>query len=340
MRDNNCLLKFVNIANVCIDLGHWPSHFKTSTTIIIPKPNKFAYDSPKLYWLIILLNTIGKLFKKMIGEWLQFHIISNNFIHQSQLGGLKQKSTTDASIVLTHTICSGWIKNFITSALAFNIAQFFPSLNHQLLPLILNKVGLDHKVFNFFKNYLVGRKTQYCQNDFISSSFNINVGVGQGSALSPILSALYLSPVFHSLEKHLKNLKIPISLISFVDDGLFVSQNNSILHSNVNLFCSDNIMSSLFSKFSLIIEHDKTDVFHSSRAHGAFNPPLLNLSSIRGPLCYGMLWTWTILFSFSFIFWLYRDFVFFFFSFGRWRGMWHRSHMTGHMMWCHKPKTW
>ena len=44
------------------------------------------------------------------------------------------------------------------------------------------------------------------------------------------------------------------------------------------------------------------------------------------------------LFSFSFIFWLYRDFVFFFFSFlfGWWRGTWHRSHMTCHMMWCHK----
>jgi len=129
-------------------------------------------------------------------------------------------------------------------------------------------VELDHKVSNFFKNYLVGRKTQYCWNNFISPSFNINVGVGQGSVLSPILSALYLSPVFHSLEKHLKNLKIPISLISFVDDGLFVSQNKYILYSNANLFCSYNIMSSLLSKFDLIIEYGKTDVFYFSRAYG------------------------------------------------------------------------
>ena len=48
------------------------------------------------------------------------------------------------------------------------------------------------------------------------------------------------------------------------------------------------------------------------------------------------------LFSFSFIFWLYRDFVFFFFffSFEWWRGMWHCSHMTCHMMWCHRPRRW
>ena len=163
---------------MCIDLGHWLSYFKTSTTVIIPKPNKSIYDSPKAYCPIILLNMIGKLFKKMIRERLQFHIIANNFVHQSQLGGLKQRSTTDAEVVLTHIIRSGWVKNLITSMLAFNIAQFFPSLNHQLLPFILNKAGLDCKVSNFFKNYLVGRKTKYCWNDFISPIFNINVGIG------------------------------------------------------------------------------------------------------------------------------------------------------------------
>jgi len=252
--------------------------------IIIPKPNKLAYNSPKSYWPIVLLNTIGKLFKKMIGEWLQFHTISNNFIHQSQLGRLKQRSTIDAGIALTHTIHSGWVKNLITSTLAFDISQFFPSLNHQLLSLILDKVGLDHKVSNFFKNYLVGQKTQYCWNNFTSSSFNINVGVGQGSALSLILSALYLSPIFYSLEKHLKNLKIPISLIYFVDNGLFVSQSKSILHLNTNIFCSYNIMSSLLSKFSLIIKYGKTEVFHFSRTHRVFNPPPLDLSPISGSI--------------------------------------------------------
>ena len=83
MRDNDCLLKFVNIANLCIELGHWLSHFKPSNTIVIPKPNKSTYDSPKSYRPIVLLNMIGKLFEKMIGEQLQFHTISNNFIHQS-----------------------------------------------------------------------------------------------------------------------------------------------------------------------------------------------------------------------------------------------------------------
>ena len=73
-----------------------------------------------------------------------------------------------------------------------------------------------------FSNYLVGKKTQYCWNNFTSLFFNIDIGVGQGSALSPILSALYIFSVFHILEKHLKNLKIPVSILSFIDNGLFI----------------------------------------------------------------------------------------------------------------------
>ena len=226
---------------------------------------------------------IEKLFEKMIGEHLQFHTISNKFIHQKQLGGFKQRSTIDTGVVLTHIIQSGWVKNLIMSTLAFDIAQFFPSLNHQLLPLILNKVDLVRKVSNFFRNYLVGRKTKYIWNDFISPSFDINIGVGQGSALLSILSVLYLSPVFYSLEKHLKILKIPISMISFVDDGLFVSQNKSILHSNANLFYSYNVILSILLKYGFIIEHGKTNVFHFTRSHGTFNPPPLNLTPISGP---------------------------------------------------------
>jgi len=55
-----------------------------------------------------------------------------------------------------------------------------------------------------------------------SPDFEVNVGVGQGSALSPILLALYLTLFLYILEKCLKNLKIPISMLSFVDNELII----------------------------------------------------------------------------------------------------------------------
>ena len=121
IKNNKWIIKLIDIANACINLGHWLSHFKTSMTIIIPKPNKASYNSPKSFHPIILLNTTGKLFKKMIGERLQFLTISNKFIYPCQLGSLKYRSTTDAGIALTYFIQSGWVKILSTSTLAFNI---------------------------------------------------------------------------------------------------------------------------------------------------------------------------------------------------------------------------
>jgi len=207
LKQEGCFTNIINIANTCINLGHWPNYFKCSSTVIISKLNKLVYDHPKSFCPIILLNTLGKLIEKFITERLQFLVTRNNFIHPSQLGSLKFKSISNASIALTHIVHSGWAKNKSTSILAFNITQFFPSLNHQLLTIILEKASLESKVASFFADYLVKRKTNYTWNDISFPSFKVNVGVGQGSALSPILSALYLSLFLYILEKHLKNSK-------------------------------------------------------------------------------------------------------------------------------------
>ena len=263
-----CLKNIINIANACIEISYWPSHFKMSTTIIIPKPNKALYDSPKMFRPIVLLNILGKHIEKVIGDRLQFHTISNNFIHQSQLGGLKFKSTSDAGITLTYFICMGWVRNLATSTLVFDISQFFPLLNHQLLTLILGKVGFDPKVVKFFSNYLISRKTQYFWNSFFSLFFNIDVGISQSSVLSHFL-ALYISSLLHILEICLKNLKIPVFILSFVNDGLIIAQSKSLSLSNSLLFYSYNIVSNFLSKFGLIVEYSKTEVFHFSRLHGS-----------------------------------------------------------------------
>ena len=117
-----------------------------------------------------------------------------------------------------------------------------------------------------------------------SPDFEVNVGVGQGSVLSPILSALYLTPFLHILENCLKILKIPISILSFVDDGLIIAQNKSILILNSQLFYSYNILSNLLTDFSLVIKHRKTEIFHFNRLHGEFNPPPLDLTSLGGSI--------------------------------------------------------
>ena len=127
----------------------------------------------------------------------------------------------------------------------------------------------------------MGRKTNYFWNNFTSPLFDVNVGVGQGSVLSPILSALYF---LYILEKCLKHFKIFVFFISFVDDGFFISQSKLLHISNCCLFCSYNVMTILLKKFGLIVEHSKSEVFHLNRSQGSFNPLPLDLSPIGGTI--------------------------------------------------------
>jgi len=132
INQDECLVNIINVADACFNLGHWPNYFKCSSTIIIPKSNKLLYNQAKMFRPIVLLNTLGKLIEKVIAERLQFMVVKNNFIHPSQLGGLKFKSTIDVGVALTHIVRSGWAKGKTTSTLTFDISQFFPSLNHLL----------------------------------------------------------------------------------------------------------------------------------------------------------------------------------------------------------------
>ena len=70
LKQDVCLVNFINIADVCINLGHWPNYFKCFSTVIIPKPNKLAYNHPKSFRPIVFLNTLGKLIERVIAERL------------------------------------------------------------------------------------------------------------------------------------------------------------------------------------------------------------------------------------------------------------------------------
>ena len=162
----------------------------------------------------------------------------------------------------------------------------------------------------FFGNYLVNRKTKYLWNDFSSPLYNIDVRVSQESALFLILSTFYLSSIFHIFKKCLKNLNIPISVLSFVNNKLFISQSKLLFISNANLFYSYNIILFLLMRFGLVIEYDKMEIFYFSRLHGTFNPHLLDLTSFGRPtLLPKHIWKYLgFIFDRKLLFWAHIDF--------------------------------
>ena len=153
-------------------------------------------------------------------------MIKFDIVDPNQMEGVCQRSTEDAGLFLTHLVRSGWAQGLQTSVVAFNVAQFFPLINHQFLLEVLRKQGFHQKVTAFFKSYLVDRVTSYMWNRFTSDPRGADVGIGQGSALFPVLSALVIVPVMKIFR--MRSTGLECTLISYVDDGDIIVQSPEI----------------------------------------------------------------------------------------------------------------
>ena len=151
-----------------------------------------------------------------------------------------------------------------------------------MLTSILSHFGFANCIVDFFSDYLVGRSTQYSWNSFLSGACVADVGIGQGSALFPILSALYIAPLICIFEHRAQALNIDTCILSFVDDGLLISQRKTYNITLSKLDSSYRVVTNLMVTFGLVIEHDKLEIFHFSRAYNNLNPEL-DLSTIDAP---------------------------------------------------------
>jgi len=148
-----------------------------------------------------------------------------------------------------------------------------------MLTSILSHFGFANCIVDFFSDYLVGRSTQYSWNSFLSGACYTDIGMGQSSALSPMFSTLYIAPLIHIFEHRAQALNLDTCILSFVDNGLLISQGKTYNKTLPELYSSYRVVTNLMVTFGLIIEHDKSEIFHFSRAHNDLNLEL-DLSAI------------------------------------------------------------
>jgi hypothetical protein len=155
--------------------------------------------------------------------------------------------------------------------LVFNIVQFFPSINHEFLLAVLCKLGFHPQVVSFLESYLVQRHTSYMWN-YTSEPLQTNVDVGQGSALSPVLSTLVIAPIM--MLYRLREQGLDTTLITYVDDGLFTAQSPDIPQNCVMLRHAYMSMHEIFTAAGLVMEHDNNKLFHFTRARTGWDRPI------------------------------------------------------------------
>lgn len=74
-QDKSVEAYLLRVFNACVQNSFWPRQFKSSVTIVIPKPKKPDYSMLKAYRPIVLLSCVGKLCEKMIANRMQYDCI-------------------------------------------------------------------------------------------------------------------------------------------------------------------------------------------------------------------------------------------------------------------------
>ncbi|KAF8671733.1 hypothetical protein AX14_005651 [Amanita brunnescens Koide BX004] len=276
--DSICVL----FNNIC-DSGTWPRWFKESTSVIILKPKKTDYTIPKSYRPIALLNTLGKLLTKVIANWLQFDAAAFRLLHKGQCGGVQKHATIDAGLTLLDFINTNREQGWHMSTCAIDIAQFFPSLNHQAVTHVLSKLGFNDRLVSLLGSYFDGRTTTYRWDTALSTPYDFSMGTPQGDCLSPIVSALYLSVTIKTVFPHAFPPG-PIRSLFFVDDGVLYTASDS-LTANVHLLSTTLLrLLTTLARIGLNIEASKTELMHfyafqlnaSARSLARVHQPTLN----------------------------------------------------------------
>ena len=190
---NGAIKGLCHLFNRICATGTWQSWFKASTCVIIPKLNKPRYNVPKAFHPISLLNTIGKLLTKIIATRMQFDCLKFNILHPGQCGGVAKHATIDAGVTLASFVAESRELGLHSTACAFDISQFFPSLSHAACALILRRFGFSESLIRIFQSYFTGRITCYKWDSATSHNYEFNIGTPQGDCISPILSAIYLA---------------------------------------------------------------------------------------------------------------------------------------------------
>lgn len=178
--------------NACIRLNHWPTSFKEAKVIPIPKPGKDSNRSDN-YRPISLLNTMGKLFEKILHSRINAFAEQNKIINEEQFGFRAQHSTSHQILRVTRHIRENWALRRSTGLLLFDIEKAFDSVWHDGLIFKLNKFGFPDYLCAMMREFTANRSFRVHVDDALSGPKPIPAGLPQGSILSPILYNIFVS---------------------------------------------------------------------------------------------------------------------------------------------------
>jgi bisphosphoglycerate-dependent phosphoglycerate mutase len=200
------------IINESLSQGRFPTALKKA--VVIPIHKKGDKEIIDNYRPISLLSGFSKIFERAMSIRLLSFLRKYSLQNECQHGFTQHKSTT--------TAISGFVNDVLETldfgeealGIFYDYSKAFDTINHALLKEKLRKLGIAGVANEWINSFLLDRKQvigiRGANNTYYSKETTINVGLPQGSTLSPLLFILYTN----DLPEHLGLGKLTL----FADD--------------------------------------------------------------------------------------------------------------------------
>ncbi|XP_026321464.1 uncharacterized protein LOC113231118, partial [Hyposmocoma kahamanoa] len=189
---------FLDLVNKCLTCHHFPRAWKEATVVVLRKPGKEKYTTPKAYRPIGLLSVLGKTLEKLIVSRLKYHILPKISTHQ--YGFMPQRSTEDSLYTLLKHLNDKLTQKKLITLVSLDIEGAFDSAWWPAIKVRLAEENCPLNLRKIMDSYLSDRKVKvrYCGEEYQRET---QKGCVQGSIGGPILWNLLLDPLLKRLEK-------------------------------------------------------------------------------------------------------------------------------------------
>ena len=199
--------------NLCLDTSAWV--WDEAEVIFLKKEGKESYAKPGSYRPISISAYIGKMFERIIAQRYIKFLTVNKLWDSDQEGFTKYRNTIRYLNRLHLGIKEDIEEKRTSISLFIDFEKAFDSVWKKGLLVKIHKLGVKGKIWLLTDKFLHSRKVKLNIN---GEKGNIressDVGLPQGSALSPILFKIYLIDFASDLEN-----KTGITKLKFADDG-------------------------------------------------------------------------------------------------------------------------
>ena len=191
---NIVITKLLEIYNRMYKEGVIPKQWSTAEVKALPKKGKKQSD-PNNYRPISLTPHLGKLYERLIKNRLEHFFEKHNLIPSNQAGFKKGRGCTDHIVKLSSNIKKSMSKGKPVMSVFFDIRKAYDSV---WIAKVLHKLslsGIDGCMFHAIKSLISNRNFSVKIGSSKSQQYDLDMGVPQGSVISPIIFNLMLSDI-------------------------------------------------------------------------------------------------------------------------------------------------